>query len=47
MVIFKRLEQIKNIKHSVLSIGTFDGIHIGHKQILSEVKNKIHEKKST
>ncbi|MHC4762668.1 MAG: adenylyltransferase/cytidyltransferase family protein, partial [Planctomycetota bacterium] len=32
----ENLEKIKN--HSVLTIGNFDGVHIGHQQILTTAK---------
>ncbi|MHC4635424.1 MAG: adenylyltransferase/cytidyltransferase family protein, partial [Planctomycetota bacterium] len=40
----ENLEKIKN--HSVLTIGNFDGVHIGHQQILTTAK-KIADKRKT
>ena len=37
MQIFNDLSEIKKDKNTVLTIGTFDGIHLGHKELIDEV----------
>lgn len=37
MVIFSSLSEIQKLESSVVTIGTFDGIHLGHKEIFSRV----------
>jgi riboflavin kinase / FMN adenylyltransferase len=41
--IFKDLESIKEVKNPVLTIGTFDGVHQGHRAIINRV-NEIAQK---
>ena len=36
MKIFKNISISKNYKNSILAIGNFDGLHIGHKKVLRE-----------
>ena len=38
MQVFRDLASIKKDKNTVLTIGTFDGIHLGHQNIIEEVK---------
>ncbi|MBT8378348.1 MAG: bifunctional riboflavin kinase/FAD synthetase [Ignavibacteria bacterium] len=40
MVIIKSLDEIKHNKNTVVTLGTFDGFHLGHQQILKSVVEK-------
>lgn len=40
MEIFWDLNSVKRYKNSVLTVGTFDGIHLGHQFILEELKKR-------
>ncbi len=42
--IFKKLSDVTYDKNSVLTLGTFDGIHLGHQQIISAVVEKSKQK---
>jgi riboflavin kinase/FMN adenylyltransferase len=46
MQVFSNLSSIKKDKNTVLTIGTFDGIHLGHQKIIEKVKKKATEFKS-
>ncbi|MDX2083394.1 MAG: bifunctional riboflavin kinase/FAD synthetase [Rickettsiales bacterium] len=46
MIVIRHLNQIKSVSNGLsLSIGNFDGVHLGHKKIISEVKKVAAEKK--
>ena len=39
MKIFREISDINTSENSVLTVGTFDGIHLGHQTILNLVKD--------
>jgi len=43
MKIIKDLAEIKRDKKSVITLGTFDGLHLGHQEIVGEVIHKSRE----
>ena len=44
MKIYNNLNISKNHKNSVIAIGNFDGIHIGHQKVIAQAKKKAKEK---
>jgi len=43
--IYTDLEQIKLIKNPVLTIGTYDGVHLGHQEIINFINSKAKQVK--
>ena len=39
MFIYRKLKDIVSVKNSVLTIGSFDGLHRGHQEIIGKVTN--------
>ena len=37
MRVFHKLEQVKKIKKPIVTIGTFDGVHLGHQKIIEKI----------
>jgi riboflavin kinase / FMN adenylyltransferase len=46
MQVFRDKTEVRKDKRTILTIGTFDGIHLGHRQIIEKVKDIAAEKKS-
>ena len=46
MKLYRNLEKISSIKNSVVSIGMFDGVHLGHSSVINRVIEIAKEKKS-
>lgn len=42
MQIHKGLDKLPNIKNAVLTIGTYDGVHFGHQQIIKRINDIAH-----
>ena len=45
MKIFKNTSISQNYKNSVIAVGNFDGVHIGHKKVLKEAYKKAKKNK--
>tara|TARA_A100001011_G_scaffold134512_1_gene141870 strand:- start:12173 stop:13126 length:954 start_codon:yes stop_codon:yes gene_type:complete len=43
MDLYSKLDKIPSIKNTILTIGTFDGLHLGHQKILNKITNESKE----
>ena len=45
MLVYRNTEQIPLFRNTVLTIGTFDGVHTGHQQVITQMINRAEEVK--
>lgn len=38
MKVYRKIEEFKNITNPIVTVGTFDGVHIGHQRIINRLK---------
>jgi len=43
MKVFRNIIEARNIPHAVVTIGTFDGVHLGHQAIFNKMKALAHD----
>src|SRR5450432_4457358 len=43
MLIYRNTEQLPLFRNAVLTIGTFDGVHTGHQQVIAQMKKRAAE----
>ena len=43
MLVYRNIEQIPLFRNAVLTIGTFDGVHTGHQQVIAQMKKRAAE----
>src|SRR5262249_46143596 len=43
MQVHKELDQLPGFRNAVVTIGTFDGVHLGHRRIIEELKATARE----
>ncbi|MBQ1215266.1 MAG: adenylyltransferase/cytidyltransferase family protein, partial [Firmicutes bacterium] len=44
MKVFKSLDEIKNIEATATALGNFDGVHLGHQELIREAVKQAREK---
>lgn len=42
LLIHRDLQRLPEFKHAILTIGSFDGVHLGHQEIIRKMKNIAH-----
>src|ERR1700759_2713455 len=43
MKIYRHIDEFKPVKNAVVTIGTFDGVHLGHRKIIERIKQLAKE----
>src|SRR6218665_1492783 len=43
MNVFTSLDSLKTFPNAVITIGTFDGVHLGHQKIIEQINNAAKE----
>jgi riboflavin kinase / FMN adenylyltransferase len=43
MLVYKNTERLPHFRNAVLTIGTFDGVHTGHQQVITQMKKRAAE----
>lgn len=44
MITFDKLTEVNNIEPTALALGNFDGVHLGHQELIKSMVEKAHEK---
>jgi riboflavin kinase / FMN adenylyltransferase len=43
MLVYRNIERLPLFRNAVLTIGTFDGVHTGHQQVIAQMKKRAEE----
>ncbi|MCZ6818172.1 MAG: riboflavin biosynthesis protein RibF, partial [Calditrichaeota bacterium] len=43
MEVFRKLESVQKEKNAVITVGTFDGVHIGHVFVINSLLERAHQ----